>query len=110
TQFEHADFGLTKFKLYSVSAIYRVKFTDLLRLYGLDLQRLGLHQLAAPLPHTHLTTLEVYDADRTVSFPIRFDRSFELDNTNLLSRMVKLWGEVRITLTQTLDIRQRRYA
>src|SRR3981081_2057475 len=74
TQIENSDSVPSIFKLYSLSAIYRMKFTDLLRLYGLDLQRLGLHQLATPLPHTHLTTLEVYDTDRTVSFPIRFDR------------------------------------
>jgi len=87
TQIENSDSVPSIFKLYSLSAIYRMKFTDLLRLYGLDLQKLGFHQLATPLPHTHLTTLEVYDTDRTVSFPIRFDRSFDLDNTNLLSRM-----------------------
>src|SRR5712692_5559104 len=109
TQIENSDSVPSIFKLYSLSAIYRMKFTDLLRLYGLDLQRLGLHQLAAPLPHTHLTTLEVYDADRTVSFPIGFDRSFDLDNTNLLSRMVELWGEVLIALIQPLDIRHRQY-
>ena len=109
TQIENSDSVPSIFKLYSLSAIYRMKFTDLLRLYGLDLQRLGLHQLAAPLPHTHLTTLEVYDAERTVSFPIRFDRSFELDNTNLLSRMVELWGEVPIALIQHLDIRHSQY-
>jgi len=109
TQIENSDSVPSIFKLYSLSAIYRMKFTDLLRLYGLDLQRLGLHQLAAPLPHTHLTTLEVYDADRTVSFPIRFDRSFDLDNTNLLSRMVELWGEVPIALIQHLDIRHSQY-
>jgi transcriptional regulator with XRE-family HTH domain len=109
TQIENSDSVPSIFKLYSLSAIYRMKFTDLLRLYGLDLQRLGLHQLATPLPHTHLTTLEVYDTDRTVSFPIRFDRSFELDNTNLLSRMVELWGEVPIALIQHLDIRHSQY-
>jgi transcriptional regulator with XRE-family HTH domain len=109
TQIENSDSVPSIFKLYSLSAIYRMKFTDLLLLYGLDLQKLGLHQLADKLPHTHLTTLEVYDAERTVSFPIRFDRSFELDNTNLLSRMVELWGEVPIALIQHLDIRHSQY-
>ena len=61
------------------------------------------------MPQTHLTTLEVYDADRTVSFPVRFDRSFDVDNTNLLSRMVELWGEVPIALIQHLDIRHSQY-
>jgi len=109
TQIENSDSVPSIFKLYSLSAIYRMKFTDLLRIYGLDLQKLVLHQLASPLPNTHLTTLEVYDADRTVSFPIRFDRSFDLDNTNLLSRMVELWGEVPIALIQHLDIRHSQY-
>jgi transcriptional regulator with XRE-family HTH domain len=109
TQIENSDSVPSIFKLYSLSAIYRMKFTDLLQLYGLDLQKLNLHQLATPLPHTHLTTLEVYDADRLVAFPVRFDRSFDLANTNLLSRMVELWGEVPISLIQHLDIRHAQY-
>ena len=81
-----------------------MKFTDLLRIYGVDLQNLNRHQLAEPLPNTHLTTLEVYDAERTVTFPVRFDRSFDIDNTSLVSRIVELWGEVPIALIQHLDI------
>jgi transcriptional regulator with XRE-family HTH domain len=109
TQVENSDSVPSIYKLYSLSSIYRIKFTDLLRLYGVDLQRLNLHQLAAPLPNTHLTTLEVYDTDKTVSFPVRFDRSFDLDNTNLLSRIVEVWGEVPIALIQHLDIRHNLY-
>jgi transcriptional regulator with XRE-family HTH domain len=109
TQIENSDSVPSIFKLYSLSAIYRIKFTDLLLLYGLDMQKLNMHQLAAPLPQTHLTSLEVYDADRTVSFPVRFDRSFDLDSTNLLSRMVELWGEIPIALLQHMDIRHSQY-
>ena len=109
TQVENSDSVPSIFKLYSLSAIYRIKFTDLLFLYGVDLQRLSQHQLAAPLPNTHRTSLEVYDADRTVSFPVRFDRSFDLGNTNLISRMVEVWGEVPIALIQHLDIRHSHY-
>lgn len=109
TQIETSNAVPSIFKLYSLSAIYRLKFTDLLCLYGLDLQKLGLHQITSPLPQTHLTTLEVYDADRTVSFPVRFDRSFDVDNTSLLARMVELWGEVPIALIQHLDIRHSQY-
>jgi transcriptional regulator with XRE-family HTH domain len=109
TQLENSDSVPSIFKLYSLSAIYRIKFTDLLLLYGVDLQRLSQHQLAAPLPNTHRTSLEVYDAERTMSFPVRFDRSFDLDNTNLISRMVEVWGEVPIALIQHLDIRHSHY-
>src|ERR1700680_4189012 len=109
TQVENSDSVPSIFKLYTLSSIYRIKFTDLLRLYGVDLQHLALHQLESPLPDTHLTNIEVYDSDRTVSFPIRFDRSFDIDNTNLLSRMVEIWGEVPIALIQHLDIRHSQY-
>src|SRR6202045_5065796 len=69
TQVENSDSVPSIFKLYSLSSIYRIKFTDLLLLYGVDLQHLSRNQLAAPLPDTHLTNLEVYHQDRTVSFP-----------------------------------------
>lgn len=109
TQIENSDSVPSIFKLYTLAAIYRVKFTDLLLIFGLDLQKISHHQLVSPLPRTHLTNLEVYDADRTISFPVRFDRSFDLDNTNLLTRMVEIWGEVPIAFLQHLDLRRNLY-
>lgn len=109
TQVENSDSVPSIFKLYSLSAIYRIKFTDLLLLYGVDLQHLGRSQLVSPLPDTHLTNIEIYDQERTVSFPVRFDPAFDVNNTNLLSRLVEVWGEVPIALIQHLDIRRRQY-
>ena len=109
TQLENSDSVPSIFKLYSLAAIFHIKFTDLLLFFGVDLGKTAHHQLLAPLPNTHLTTLEVYDADKTVSFPVRFDRSFDLDNTNLLARMVEVWGEVPIALLQHLDLRRNLY-
>jgi len=103
TQLENSDSVPSMFKLYSLAVIYHVKFTDLLLFFGLDLQKASQHRLLAPLPSTHLTPLEVYDSDKTVSFPVRFDRSFDLDNTNLLTRIVEIWGEVPIALLQQLE-------
>jgi len=37
TQVENSDSVPSIFKLYSLSSIYRIKFTDLLLLYGVDL-------------------------------------------------------------------------
>lgn len=109
TQLENSDSVPSIYKLYSLSVIYHIKFTDLLLFFGIDLQRASFHQIASPLPNTHLTNLEVYDADKTVSFPVRFDRSFDLDNTNLLARMVEVWGEVPIALIQHLDLQHNLY-
>lgn len=109
TQIENSDSVPSVFKLYSLSAIYRIKFTELLALFGIDLDRLHEHQLSSRLGNTHLTMLEVMDEEKTVSFPVRFDRGFDIDNTNLLSRMVEVWGEVPIALIRHLDIRHNQY-
>lgn len=109
TQIENSDSVPSVFKLFSLSAIYRIKFTELLALFGVHLDRLHEHQLSSPLGNTHLTRLEVMDEEKTVSFPVRFDRGFDIDNTNLLSRMVEVWGEIPIALIQHLDIRHSQY-
>jgi transcriptional regulator with XRE-family HTH domain len=109
TQVENSDSVPSIFKLYALSVIFRIKFNDLLVLFGVDLQKINQHQSELQLPNTHLAQIEVYDSERTVSFPIRFDRSFDIDNTNLLNRMVETWGEVPISLIQSLDLRHSLY-
>lgn len=96
-------------KLFSLSAIYHTSLVELLYLFGIDLERIGLHQIEIPLPKTHLARLKVYDEDRTVTFPVRFDKGFRLEKTTLLSRMVKIWGEVPISVIRHLDIRHSAY-
>jgi transcriptional regulator with XRE-family HTH domain len=105
TQIENSDSIPGIHKLYSLSAIYRIKITALLLLFGIDLTKLHQHQLVSPLRHTHLTTLEVADPEKTVPFPVRFEPSFDVRHTNLLSRMVEVWGQVPIALIQGLDVR-----
>ena len=44
TQIENSDSVPSVFKLYSLSSIYRIKFSDILLLYGVDLGNLSKHQ------------------------------------------------------------------
>ena len=53
--------------------------------------------------------MEAPDADKAVTFPVRFDRAFTLEKTNLISRMVEVWGEVPVSLLQMLDVRHCQY-
>jgi transcriptional regulator with XRE-family HTH domain len=86
TQIENKQSIPSIYKLYSVAVIYRIKFTDLLKLFSVDLDKIAKYQLESGLQQTHLTTLQVYDGDRAVSFPVRFDRGFSAEKTSLLSR------------------------
>jgi len=109
TEIENSESIPSIYKLYSLSVIYHVKFGDLLQLYGVDVQKINKLQLEMPLPQTHLTPVEVFDETGTVTFPIRFDQGFDRGKTNLLSRMVEIWGEVPIGVIRHLDVRHSLY-
>ena len=109
TQLENKGSVPSIFKLYSLSVIYRIKFSDLLMLYGVDLSVTQRHRFELPLQHTHLAAFEAPDPEQSVTFPVRFDKGFSLDKTSLISRMVEIWGEVPIALIQRLDVRHCQY-
>jgi transcriptional regulator with XRE-family HTH domain len=109
TQIENRESIPSIYKLFSLSIIFRTKYTELLKLFGIDLEKISKHEWLTPPEKTHLTTLELYDGDRTITFPVRFDQGFSADKTSLLSRMVEIWGEVPIALIQNLDIRHSQY-
>jgi len=94
TQFENKSCIPSIYKLYSLSVIYRTKFNDLLKIFGINLNETSRHQLALPLQNTHLANFESPDPEAAITFPIRFDKSFDPEATALLSRMVEVWGEV----------------
>ncbi len=96
-------------KLFTLSVIYRINFVELLYLFGIDLERIGLHQLEIRLPKTHPAKLEVYNEDRTATFPVRFHQGFKVEKTTLLSRIVKIWGDVPISVIRHLDVRNSEY-
>src|SRR6266478_2321207 len=109
TQLENTASVPSIYKLYSLSVIFRKSYADLLSVFGVDLMKTQNYQLAMPLEKTHLATFEHLNDNKTVAFPIRFDRGLDLDKSNLLSRMIELWGEVPISLIKALDIRRGLY-
>src|SRR5258707_8834227 len=96
-------------KLFTLSALYRINFVDLLLFFGIDLDQLNSARLAVKLPKTHLVPPEIYDTERRVSFPVRFDPGAKIEDTNLLSRIVQTWGEIPIAFVQNLGLRKYLY-
>lgn len=109
TQLENKSSVPSIYKLYSLSVIYRAKFSELLLLFGVDLDSTSRYQLALPLQNTHLVSFEPPDPGKAITFPVRFDKSFNLETTSLISRMVEVWGEVPVALLQKLDVRHCQY-
>lgn len=109
TKIENNDKTPSIFKLFSLCAIYRLKFTDLLMMYEVDLTELVRFGLDSNLPQTHLSDATIYDSDRTVNFPVRFDPGFDLSKSSLLARMVEAWSDIPLALLQHLNMRQHLY-
>ena len=96
-------------KPFTLSALYRINFVDLLLFFGIDLDQITTARLAVKLPKTHLVPSEIYDTERRMSFPARFDPGARIQETNLLSRMVQTWGEIPIAFVQNLGLRKYLY-
>jgi transcriptional regulator with XRE-family HTH domain len=107
-QIENDESTPSIYKLFSLSAIYGKKFSDLLALY-VNPDKISSYQLSANLDKTRLASFECFDKDRAVSFPIRFDPGFQPEKTNLLSRVVEVWGEVPVALVEHLSLRRYAY-
>lgn len=109
TQIENSSSTPSIYKMFTLSIIYRAKFPDLLNMYGIDLDRINQLQAANPLTCTHITDTEVYNPERAVQFPVRFDKGFRFEKTNLLARMVEMWGEIPAGILQHMDLRHYNY-
>lgn len=109
TQLENKRSIPSIYKLYSLSIIYRKRFSELLEIFGVDISRTAEYQVKTPLEQTHMISLEVPDSQKSMTFPVRFDRAFNLGKTSLISRMVEIWGEVPIAMIQQLDVRHCHY-
>jgi transcriptional regulator with XRE-family HTH domain len=109
TQLENTSSVPSIYKLFTISVIYRMNFTELLAIFGVILGDAARFRDSLPLGNTHLASIETEDYGQPVTFPIRFDRGFSIDKTSLISRMVELWGEVPISVIQRLDVRHCQY-
>jgi len=96
------------FKLYSLGAIYRTHWSNVFGFFGLHLSDFGRDQAMFAPPKTQLIT-DRPETDDTIVVPLRSREALHLDRTNLLSKLVEIWGEVPIRLIQHLDLRNGTY-
>jgi hypothetical protein len=87
------------FRLYSMAAIYRQNFRELLAWYGVDLNDIHLDEGGAHPATSHLTSTSQNVAQ--LSIPVRFDPGFRLERTTNLGRMIEKWGIVPLSYLST---------
>jgi len=107
-QIENDESTPRVYKLFTLSAVYGRTVTDLISSY-LDVEKSPQYHLEIGLPKTHLASFDISDDDHPVSFPVRFDPGFQVEKTNLLSRMIEVWGEVPAGVLRSMNFRKLRY-
>ncbi len=96
------------YRLYSLCAIYGLDFGVALKWYGIELEELTSDSARLSLDQTHIFDLK--PADRTqVDFPAEVSEAFDLRQTFYLTRHIRRWGKLPITLLNSLDLRRHRY-
>jgi hypothetical protein len=93
-------------RLYTLCAIYRLDWREVLRWYGVPLEQMASDILEIPLAHTHAVHIS---ADEAVSVPLPAEREIDLSKTTFLSPMIRRWGKLPLSFLSGLDHRHFRY-
>ena len=83
------------FRLYSMAAIYRRDYRELLCWYGVNLNEIHLDVGEVQPPSSHLSTIS--KNVEQVSVPVAFDPAFLVEKTTNLGRMIEKWGAVPLS-------------
>jgi transcriptional regulator with XRE-family HTH domain len=93
------------YRLYALSVIYRADFTELLKLYGVDLSATASDLAVCSPSKTH--RLEMATSRGAAQIPVRLDPGFDLNRSFDLGRMIECWGPVPMQFLQ--DLAKKRY-
>ena len=96
------------YRIYTLSVIYRADFTELLKLYGVDLSATATDFAICSPAKTH--RLEIADGRGTVHVPVKLDPGFDIRHTSDLGRMIENWGMVPMQYLQELAKQKYTYA
>jgi transcriptional regulator with XRE-family HTH domain len=99
----------TIYRLYSLCAIYRLDLPQVLEWYGVDLAVLPADAATLPLESTHLLGFGP-SMHGDVQVPLVVDPGVDLSKTTYLSRAIRRWGKLPLSLLNAMDLKHHRYA
>jgi transcriptional regulator with XRE-family HTH domain len=102
TGFENGDGVPSIFKFYTLSVIYGRPVRELAGYYNVPIGEIGRDHAKFSAPRTHLLGASNLTDSETVTVPLRFRDEVALDGTNLLSKLVAIWGDIPVALVEAL--------
>jgi transcriptional regulator with XRE-family HTH domain len=96
------------YRLYSLCAIYRLDFVEILSWYGVQLSDFPADAAACVVTRTH--PVDFHPLGGAVDVPLVLDPGLDLNETSFLSRFIHRWGKFPISLLAAMNPREYRYA
>jgi transcriptional regulator with XRE-family HTH domain len=96
------------YRIYSLCAIYRLDYIEVLGWYGVILGDLPADAMAIDLATTHPIQFDANVGEITV--PLSLDPGIDVKKTTFLSRVVSKWGKLPLALLSTMETKKFRYA
>lgn len=96
------------FRLYVLSVLYRADFTELLKVYGVDLSFTASDFSVCSPGKTH--RMEMVTEKGSVHVPMKLDPAFDISRSANLGRMIENWGAVPMQFLQELSKKKYTYA
>lgn len=108
SEIENRGLVPTLYKLYSLCAIYRLDFHEVLDWYGISVSRLPADAMLVDAPSTHPVSFQP-GTEGEVLLPLSLDPGIDLRRTMYLSRMIQRWGKLPMLFLESLGLKENRY-
>lgn len=96
------------YRIYSLCAIYRIQFHDVLEWYGINFGSIGVDARSVSIERTHPVDFDT-EIDGEVLLPIGLEPGVDLRRTVFLSRVIQKWGKLPLILLSGYDLKGHRY-
>jgi transcriptional regulator with XRE-family HTH domain len=96
----------TIYRIYTLCAIYRLDYEEVLRWYGVP--RELLESDAVQIGHNHTHAFQ-FTQNIQATVPQMVDCEIDLNKTTFLSHLVRRWGKMPLSFLNDIDLKQYRY-
>jgi transcriptional regulator with XRE-family HTH domain len=113
SEIENRNLVPTVHKLYSLCAIYRLDFQEVLEWYGISLAALPADAVSVEVPQTHMVSFQTSTGQNSqgeVLLPLALDPGLDVRRTTYLTRMIQRWGKLPLFFLEALNLKEQRYA
>ena len=109
TQIENEESVPSFHKLFSLCSIYGLDLNDVLGRYGVNANRTRAYRTRFLPEITRTTAAEIYGFEDKVLVPVRIDPTFRWETTQLVNRVVAMWGEIPAAFLLSSNPRRHTY-